>query len=96
MRRMASSSGNAGIGHAIHVLIEQLLLVFRRQIAPVRNTLVEIVRNQIENVFLQICAGAANAMHLILTDHLGQRNTELRRAHRAGQRQKHLAALLRC
>jgi hypothetical protein len=40
--------GDAGVGHAVHVAVKQLLFVLRRQIAIVRHAFVKIVRDQIE------------------------------------------------
>ena len=64
---------DAGIGNPVHVAAKQLGFVGWSQIAVVRNALVEVVRHEVENVFLKICAGAADAMNLLLADHLGER-----------------------
>ncbi len=85
--------GNAGVGHAIHVAVEQRLLVAGREIAVVRNALVVIVRDEVEDVFFQIRAGAADGVDLVLTNHLGERATDLGGAHRTGDRDEHLAAI---
>jgi hypothetical protein len=84
--------GNAGIGYAIHVAIEQALLVGRGEIAVIRHALVVVMRDEIENVLLQIGARAADGGDLVLPNHFRERQPELRRAHRAGQRNEHLAA----
>jgi hypothetical protein len=52
------------------------------------------MRHEVEDVFLEVGAGAADGVDLALPDHLGQRDAELRRAHRAGERQEHHAALI--
>ena len=57
-----------------------------------RDALVMIVRDEIVNVFLEIRAGAADAVDFVLADHFGERKSQLGRAHRAGQRDQHLAA----
>ena len=81
---------NACIRDAVEVLFQQLLLVLRREIAIVRHALVVIVRHQIVNVLFEIRAGTSDRVHLVLPDHLGQRQPQLRRAHRAGERDHHL------
>src|SRR5262249_1720700 len=57
------------------------------------NALVMIVRDEIEDVFLEIRAGAADGRDLVLANHLGQRETELGRRHRPRQRDQHLSAV---
>jgi hypothetical protein len=64
--------GNAGVGHAVHVTIEKLLLVLGSQVAIVRHPLVMIVSYEVEDVFLEVCARAGNRLHLVLPDHLSQ------------------------
>jgi hypothetical protein len=83
---------NAGVRHAVHVAIEQRLFVFRRQRAIARHAFVIIMRDEIENILFQIRAGAGDEMHLVLPDHFGERKAEFRRAHRAAERDHHLAA----
>ena len=73
---------------------EKGLLVGRCEVAIVRNTLVEIVCDQIENVLLQIGSCANDAMDFSLANHLGERNAQLRRAHGACKCHKHDAALI--
>ena len=53
-----------------------------------------IVRDEVEDVFLEVRAGAADAVNLARADHLRQRHAELGRAHRAGQRDEHRAAAI--
>ena len=84
--------GDAGVGDAVHVAGEQLGLVGGGQIAVVGNALVEVVRDEVEDVFLQIGAGAADAVNLVLADHLGQRKAQLRGAHGAADGDEHLPA----
>ena len=84
--------GNARVGDAIQVPIEQRLFVGRREVAIVRHPHVVIVRHEVEDVFLEVGAGAADAGHLVLPDHLGERAPEFGRAHRAGERHEHRAA----
>ena len=48
--------------------------------------------DQVENVFFQICPCARDRMDLVAPDHFGQRQPDLRRAHRAGHRQHHRSA----
>ena len=53
--------GDAGVGDAVHVPLEQRLLVGRRQVAVVRHALVVVVRDEVEDVLLEVGAGAADA-----------------------------------
>ena len=84
--------GDAGVGYAVHVALEQSLLVLGRQIAIMRHALVKVVRDQVKNIFFQIGAGTRDRVYLVATDHLGQRQAKLGRTHRAGQRYQHHAA----
>ena len=85
---------DARVGHAVEVTVEQLLLVLRRQVAVARQPLVMRVRDEVEDVFLEVGAGAADGVHLSLANHLGERDAQLRRAHRAGERHHHRATRL--
>ncbi len=71
---------------------EELGFVGGRQVAVVRNALVEIVRHEVEDVFFEVGAGAADAVNLVLADHLGERQAELGGAHGAGDGDEHFAA----
>ena len=84
--------GYARVGDAIHVTIEESVLVGGSEIAIVRDALIEIVRDEIEDVLFQIGARATDGMHLVLADHLGKRPAEFRGAHCAGHGNEHLAA----
>ena len=84
--------GDAGVGDAVEVPVEQRLLVVRRQVAVVGNAHVVVVRHQVEEVLFEVRAGAADAVDLALADHLGQRQAQLGRAHGAGEGHEHVAA----
>ena len=93
MRRIASIFGNAGnVRHAVHVPIEQILLIGGGEMAVVRNALVIVVRDQVENILLQIRARADDGVDFVLTDHRRERDAEFGGGHRARQRHEHLAA----
>ncbi len=83
---------DAGVGHAIHVPGEQLLLVLRRQLPVMRHALVVVVRDEIENILLEVRAGADDQVHLVAPDHLRERDAELGGRHRARERHQHFAA----
>ena len=53
---------------------------------------VVIVRYEVVNVLFKVRTRAANRVHFVLANHLGEREAELRRAHRAGESDKHLPA----
>ena len=72
----------------------ELLLILGAQLAIVREAHVVIVRHQVEDVLLQVGAGAADGVNLPLADHLGERQAEFGRAHGAGQRHEHLPAVV--
>ena len=84
--------GNARVRDTIQMPLEQFLFVGRGQIAIVRDAFVEIVRDQVVEVFLEVGARARNRVHLALADHLGQREPQLRGAHGTRERDHHLAA----
>ncbi len=84
--------GDAGIGDAIHVALQQGFLVSGSEVAVVGHALVVVVRDEIEDILFQIRAGTADRSHLVLADHLGQRQTQFRRTHGPGERDEHLAA----
>ncbi len=83
---------NAGVGDAVHVAVEQVGFVLRGEVAVVRHALVEVVGDEVEDVFFEIRAGAADAVDLVLADHFGQRDTEFGGAHGAGKGDEHFAA----
>jgi hypothetical protein len=84
--------GNASVGNAVHVPRQQLRFVGRSQVAVVRNALVEVMRDQIEHIFFQIGAGAADAVNLVLAYHLRQRKPQLGCAHGSADGHEHFAA----
>ena len=63
--------------------VKQGFLLARRKMPVMRHALVIIVRDEVENVLLQIRAGAGDEMHFVAADHLGQREAEFGGAHRA-------------
>ena len=63
---------NARIGDAIQMPIEEPLFVLRRQLAVVGYALVVRMGHEVEHVFLQIRASAADCMHFAAPDHLGE------------------------
>ncbi len=84
--------GDARVGDAIQVMFEQFDFLRGREVAVMRHALVMIVGDEIVNVLFQIGAGAADSVNFVLADHLGERKAQLRRAHRARERDEHLAA----
>ena len=92
MRRIASISGMQVSVTRFMWRREELGFVGGREIAIVRDALVVVVRDEIEDVFLEIGAGAADAVNLVLADHLGERKAELGGAHGAAEGDEHFAA----
>jgi hypothetical protein len=76
------------------VLIQELLLVFLREIAPVRDTLIVVVGHEVINILLEVRAGAADGVHFILTDHFSEGEAELGGAHGAGEGHQHFTTLI--
>jgi hypothetical protein len=83
---------DAGVRDAVQVLVEQTLLLRGRQVAPVRDAAVVVVGDEIVEIFLQIRPRAADAVDAAAADHLGQRESQFRRAHGPGHREKHAPA----
>ncbi len=75
--------GDAGVGDPVEVAVEQRLFVGPREVAVVGDADVVVVRHQIEDVLLEVGAGAADAVDLALADHLGQRQPDLGGGHGA-------------
>ena len=86
--------GDAGVGDAIHVALKEGLFVSWREVAVVRNALVEIVSDKVENILFEIGAGADDSVDFSLADHFGKGDAEFRGAHRAGEGHEHDAALI--
>ena len=86
--------GDAGVGDAVEVAAQQRFLVRGAELPVMRQALVVLVRHQVEDVFLEIRAGAGNGVHIALADHRGERQAELRGAHGAGERHQHAPALV--
>src|SRR5215467_9074 len=68
---------------------EKLFLLLWTEFAIIGKAHVFAARNEIEEVFLQICAGTGDRMHLVLSNHLRQRNAQLSGAHGAGEGDHH-------
>ncbi len=85
---------NARVGDTVHVPVEQSLLVAGREVTIVRHALVEVMRDEIEDILLEVRARTADGVHLALANHFRERKPDLRRAHRARHGEKHHAALV--
>ncbi len=84
--------GDAGVGHAVHVAVDEVLLVVGGEMAVMRHALVVVVGHEVEDVLLEVGAGADDGVDLVLPDHLGERDAELGGGHGAGEGHEHLAA----
>ena len=71
---------------------EQFLLVPWRKLPVVRDPLVVVMRDEIEDILLEVRAGADDQVHLFAADHLRQRDAELGGRHGARDRHQHLSA----
>ena len=81
-----------GVGDPVEARLVQLLLVLHRERAVVLDDLVVVVGEEVEEVLLEVGAGAADAVHHVRPDHPGQDLAELGRAHGARERHQHLPA----
>ena len=79
------------VRHAIHVPLHQLHFILRSQVTVVRHALIIIMGDEIENILLQIRTRAHDRVDLVRPNHLGERDPELRRGHRACERDQHFA-----
>jgi hypothetical protein len=53
-----------------------------------------IMRDQVEDVFFEIRTRARDRLDLVLPDHFGERDSQLRRAHGTGDGHQHFAAVV--
>jgi hypothetical protein len=72
--------------------VEQRLLVGGREVAVVRDALIVIVRDEIEDILFEVRAGAADGVDFPHADHLRERDAQLRGAHRPSDSHEHHAA----
>ena len=86
--------GNAGVGDAVHVPLKEGLLVGGGEVAVVRDAFVEIVGDEVEDVFFEICTSANDAVDFSLANHFGERNAQFGRAHGASECHEHDTALI--
>ena len=84
---------DAGVSDAVHVAGEKPGLVGGGQIAVVRDALIEVVCDEVEDVFFEICAGATDAVNLVLADHFGEGEAKFGGAHGSADGDEHLSAV---
>ena len=68
------------------------LLLGGRELPVVRNPDVVVVRDEVEDVLFEIRARARDRVNLVLPDHLGEGEADLRGGHGPRHGQEHLAA----
>jgi hypothetical protein len=83
---------DAGVGDAVEAAALEVLFLLWCQAPPVGDAVIMIVGDKVEQVLFEVRAGAADSVDLLLPDHLCQRNSELGRTHRPGDRDHHLPA----
>jgi hypothetical protein len=83
---------DAGVGDAVQMALEQLLVVLGPQLPEVRHADVVVVRDQIVDVLLQVRAGDGDGVHLPAPDELGDHDAQLGGAHGPAHGEHHLAA----
>ena len=85
---------DAGIGHTIHVVLQQVPLILRSIVTIIGNTFVVRMSHQIHDILFEVCAGAGDNLNLVLTNHLCQRDAQLSGTHRTPERNHHFAPLV--
>ena len=83
---------DAGVGDAVHAAFAQRHFFGVAQVAIVRHALVMIVRDKIENIFLEVRARRADGVNFALPDHFREREAQFGGAHRSRHRQEHFSA----
>ena len=86
--------GDASVGNAIQVMLEEVDFLLGRKVTVVGHALVMIVRDQVVHVLFQIGPGAANPVDFALANHLGQGEAQLGGTHGARDRDQHFASLI--
>ncbi len=76
------------------MLVQKRLLVGGVEIAVVRHADIVVMRDEVEDVLLKVCAGAGNGVNFVLPDHLGEAEAEFGRAHGPCHGEKHFAAVV--
>ena len=85
---------NARIGHPVQMPGKQFLFLLRRQRPIIRDALILAARDEIEEVLLQIRAGASNGVDFFLPNHFRQRDAQFGSAHRASESDHHFSAAI--
>ena len=83
--------GDAGVGDAVHVAIEQALLVGGGEVAVAGDAFVIVVGDEVKYVLLEVGAGADDGVHLAFANHVREGNAELGRGHGPGEGDHHFA-----
>src|SRR5690625_150701 len=85
---------DTGIGDTAELTLGKSELVGRTQVSVVRDALVEVVRDEVEDILLEISTSTGDRMDLSLTDHLGEGDAELSGTHRTSYCKDHLPATI--
>ena len=68
--------------------------MLRIELSIIGNAFVFAARDEVEEVFFHVRACAGNRVHLVATNHFGQRNAQFSSAHRARERDHHFSATI--
>src|SRR5207249_10557175 len=72
----------------------QIFLRLGAQLPVIWNSFVLATGNEVEEILLQVGAGAGDGVNLILTNHFRERYAKLGRAHRSGQSDHHFSTAI--
>ena len=72
----------------------QIFLRLGAQLPVIWNSFVLAAGNEVEEILLEVGAGAGDGVNFVLTDHFRERYAKLSRAHRSGQRDHHFSAMI--
>src|SRR5207253_11197225 len=72
----------------------QIFLRLGAQLPVIWNSFVLATGNEVEEILLEVGAGAGDGVNLVLTDHFRDRYAKLGRDHRSGQCDHHFSAAI--
>ena len=61
---------NAGVSHAIVVIVKKFLFLCRCEVSIMRNPVIVVVCHEVHDVLFEVVGRAGNNLNLVLTNHL--------------------------
>src|SRR6266542_1588504 len=74
---------------------QEFFLMLRRQFAIMRNPFILAACDEVEEVLLEVGAGAGNSVHFVPPNHFCERHAQFGSAHCPGERNHHFPASLK-